>query len=142
MKLTYEEKQNKCGISVGDMVRITKKATGHTKGWSNSWTPQMTRAIGKFGKVTHIQGASGINVTVEGCDNYGYPYWVLSKKEIDTVFPVDVKLNDSYTATISESGVKVGCQTFTFKKVADLADAVMKFQIKANALAVKKAKKK
>jgi hypothetical protein len=142
MKSTYQERQDKTGIQVGDFVIVLRKASSHTRGWKNTWVPSMTNAVGKIGKVTGLSGESGINVKVDGVDNFGYPYWVLSKKETDRVFPVDVKLNESYTATITESGVKVGCQTFTFKKVTDLANAVMDFQIKVNALAVKKAKKK
>lgn len=40
--------------------------------------------------------------------------------------PIEVKLNDDYTATVEQDEVIVGCQSFTFDKVDELAKAVAK----------------
>lgn len=37
---------------------------------------------------------------------------------------ISVKLNDSYTAVITEKGIKVGCQTFPLSIVEELAKAI------------------
>ena len=44
--------------------------------------------------------------------------------------PVEVKLNDSYTAKINaqDKTVTVGCQTFTFDKVLELAEKIKSAQ--------------
>lgn len=41
---------------------------------------------------------------------------------------VNFKLNDKYTAEISKSGVKVGCQEFSFEVIKELAEEVKQFE--------------
>jgi hypothetical protein len=42
--------------------------------------------------------------------------------------PVEVKLNNDYTATINETSVKVGCQEFSFEKVEELNNEIKKIK--------------
>ena len=42
--------------------------------------------------------------------------------------PVEVVLNDKYTATVCETGVKVGCQTFSFTAIQKLYSAVLQME--------------
>jgi hypothetical protein len=48
-------------------------------------------------------------------------YPVQRVKEVPS--KIDVKLNDSYTATVSKGNVKVGCQTFPIEKIQEIIDA-------------------
>jgi hypothetical protein len=48
-------------------------------------------------------------------------YPVQMVKELPT--DIDVKLNGSYTATVSKGSVKVGCQTFPIEKIQEIIDA-------------------
>lgn len=62
----------------------------------------------------------------EGVSTLGEAYVKLDKA-MNAPKPVEVKLNDKYTAKITEDGVVVGCQTFAFEAIADLHTAIVKF---------------
>lgn len=49
-------------------------------------------------------------------------------RELEANSSIQVKLNNDYTATVSEDGIKVHCQTFPLSVVADLAAAVAKVE--------------
>lgn len=51
----------------------------------------------------------------------GMNYPVQRVKEVPT--DIDVKLNGSYTATVSKGSVKVGCQVFPIEKIQEIIDA-------------------
>lgn len=61
------------------------------------------------------------NGWVVGVKFNGLTYPVQLVKELPT--DIDVKLNGSYTATVSKGSVKVGCQTFPIEKIQDIIDA-------------------
>lgn len=48
--------------------------------------------------------------------------------EIDTYQTIVVKLNDSYTASISKGGVQVGCQIFPLDVITELNAALNKIK--------------
>ena len=90
--------------------------------------------------------SSGINVwhgTKEYDKEYPYLYWdgemltqsyndsdLLGLEEFMAEFAkkasIRVKLNDSYTATVHEDGIEVGCQSFSHSVIEELAEAIIK----------------
>ena len=88
-ELPYAARQTKWladnGINKGDKVRIVRKADNYEGGWFRFWNPDMTKAVGKVGTVSHIStnrgGASGIEVDVLDVGPFLYPYFVLKKVE-------------------------------------------------------------
>ena len=55
----------------------------------------------------------------------GWNQWSVIKC-VKPIPDISIKLNSEYTATVSEENVTVGCQTFDFNAVLDLAAAVKK----------------
>jgi len=101
----YIRKEQACGLKVGDVVKITRKAEYGERGWANSWTKDMK--VGYVGKITAIcsdneDNASGIDVRVEEepSSNYSYPYFVLEK--VKSILIVEFKMPD-------ETWEKSGC---------------------------------
>lgn len=68
--------------------------------------------------------------------NSSYPVHTFSLKEVYAAIekdlnakePVTVALNEEYSATISEDGIRVGCQSFTFQAIKRLCQEIRKFQ--------------
>ena len=52
--------------------------------------------------------------------------WDIWTKFVYTTPVITVELNSEYTAVVSLENVKVGCQTFSFDKIANLMNAVNK----------------
>lgn len=77
-RLPYAERQARCGIKVGDWVRVTRKAESYEDGWSNEWWPDMDAVIGSIFKVVDKNNNFGIR-----CDKTQHyvPYFVLEKVE-------------------------------------------------------------
>lgn len=80
----------------------------------------------------YLEDPKGLSSIEEAIENDGYCL-ALSGEGCDTAFGYhkladEIQLNSKYTARITDEGVKVGCQTFEFKKVLELAEAVKKFQ--------------
>jgi hypothetical protein len=62
---------------------------------------------------------NGWVVSIKTVGGMNYP--VQRVKELPT--DIDVKLNGSYTATVSKGSVKVGCQTFPIEKIHEIVEA-------------------
>ena len=79
MRMTKEEKyvrdQMKCGIKVGDRVRVLRKAKDYEKGWGDSWIPEMDKSVSKTLKVEREDDRYGFQLS-NGCY---YPFFVLEK---------------------------------------------------------------
>lgn len=75
---TYIERQNECGIKVGDKVKVIRKAEDNEDGWGEVWTPRMDAAVGNEYKVTDNKGIDGFSIGFRGAD-FTVPYFVLSK---------------------------------------------------------------
>lgn len=74
---SYLERQNECGIKVGDKVKVVRKAENHEDGWGNMWIPLMDPAVGNEYEVIGVHGISGI--TINFYLGLTFPYFVLSK---------------------------------------------------------------
>lgn len=83
---SYEERQNEWikenDIKVGDIVRVTHKATDNEYGWCNVWASDMNPTVGKEFRVSPDQDYRyGIALDTENFigEDYQYPYFVLEK---------------------------------------------------------------
>ena len=90
----YLEAQAECGIRVGDMVKVVRRAEDHEDGWPNGWVrsddphidddDHMDSAIGKTLGVERISDL-GIQLTTAPDSIYDYPYFVLEKQGAENV---------------------------------------------------------
>lgn len=122
----YLEGQKLANFQPGERVKVAFKVPSDSAGWANSWHPGMDHFIGKQCAV--VSEASGHGVRVE-CrelgDWFSFPWFCLERVKPE---PVEVKLNESCTATVvSETEVKVGCQTFEVSRLRELLNACEKF---------------
>lgn len=74
---SYLERQNECGIKVGDKVKVVRNAADYEDGWDNEWIPIMNAAVGNEYKVISNNGELGFTLDLDS--NYDFPYFVLSK---------------------------------------------------------------
>jgi hypothetical protein len=75
----YMAGQTKCGLKVGDRVKLLRKAKSHEKGWDNSWEEEMDLRVGHTGRISSI-GCVGISVEFwDDYPAYSYPFYVLKK---------------------------------------------------------------
>ena len=78
--LTYVERQAKCGLKVGDRVKVLRRGDFGELGWENTWIDyEMDKAIGQVCTILAIDEKDGI--TLDQCDSYCFPYFVLEKYE-------------------------------------------------------------
>lgn len=71
-------------FKVGDKVRVTHKAPGHSNGWFASWADKMDQTIGQLGTVVQADEATGYQVTLyvgENLHTWWYPSFSLEKVE-------------------------------------------------------------
>lgn len=74
---SYIERQNECGIKVGDNVKVIRKAESGEDGWENTWIFAMDGAVGNEYKVIGNDGTCGLTLDLDVGLNF--PYFVLSK---------------------------------------------------------------
>lgn len=74
----YIEAQNKCGLKVGDRVRIYRICLTEENDWSDAWVGQMDSWVGRNGQITEDKGKRGFRVSME-CESrqWNFPYFVL-----------------------------------------------------------------
>ena len=88
--MSYIDEQNKCGLKVGDEVKVFSKAESFENGWNFDWTRGMNKTVGKIFTVHYFNNEHGICLNTKGqygCSiNYCYPYFVLQKKDQQMVF--------------------------------------------------------
>lgn len=81
MGKTYKERQDECGLKVGDKVKILRKVADYEDGWDNDWIPRMSECVGGTGVIRGIYGALGVGVKTDSYGAYVFPYFVLEKVE-------------------------------------------------------------
>lgn len=74
---SYLERQNECGIKVGDKVKVIRKSEDYEDGWENTWETVMDDAVGNEYEVIGVHGINGITINFDLGLNF--PYFVLSK---------------------------------------------------------------
>ena len=79
----YKVMEANCDISVGDTVRVLRKAEDNEMGWSNSWVDGMDSSVGEEFVVKTKDSGTGF-----GLGDYLYPFFVLEKvssAEVETI---------------------------------------------------------
>ena len=83
VRLPYGERQAKCGIGVGDWVKVLRVPEHWEDGWDNEAVSSMDASVGKVFEVVEVHDKSGLFLK----DNHWYPYFVLEKAEEPVVEP-------------------------------------------------------
>jgi len=84
-KVSYLDGYKKCGINVGDKVKVKRKAEDLEAGWSDSWVSDMDSAVGRIGVVIGKNGKYGFELRFRPIKSkvdptgYTFPYYVLEK---------------------------------------------------------------
>lgn len=111
MEKSYEERQRECGLKVGDIVKILRKAEGGESGWKNCWVIKMGACVGAIGIVEDTHEDSGIFVKMDEETGYWFPYFVLEKvednetpKHVETVKQEEKKLTNYSVFTTQDHG--------------------------------------
>lgn len=117
-KEQYVLAEKASGFKVGDRVRVVESAERCECGWQNSWTGEMTDAIGKVFTIIKLNSDGGTGIVLNSKYEPGYPFFVLEKVE-----DIKVNLNADYAAVCDVNGFQVGCQTFTWDVLDKLSTA-------------------
>jgi hypothetical protein len=75
--MSYLEKHKSCGIKIGDIVRVVRKAEDYEDGWENTWVYFMDDFVGETFLVESDQFNNGFSLVMDGC--FDFPYFVLEK---------------------------------------------------------------
>lgn len=82
MEKTYKERQDECGLKVGDKVKILRKAVGYEDEWGSDWPEDADTWVGKTCEIIGDSKGSGFKVFCEEENNWWFlPYFVLEKVE-------------------------------------------------------------
>ena len=73
----YMERQDACGIEVGDRVKVLRRAESREDGWPDTWEPEMNGMVGMFWTVKAV-GEFGVLIGTHG--GWNFPYFVLEKE--------------------------------------------------------------
>jgi len=109
----YLSGHKKCGIEVGDLVRITRKAESGEGGWGNFWVGFLDDIVGKYGTVRSDDGVKGFDVCTE-LGSFDFPYFILEK--ITGAEPVPSPSDHASKYTLKDSGER---ETFESGMVRD-----------------------
>lgn len=124
-ELSAEEKYTKMselsGFQIGDKVKICRRFKRDEMGCPAEFARGMYKSVGEEGVITAKSRKGNFEINRE----WFWPFFVLEKLEEP---PVEVKLNDDYTAVVAgdRETVKVGCQTFSREAVLELAEKLKK----------------
>ena len=101
LKEAHRTMQQNCGINIGDIVRVVRKAKSHEMGWTAIWLEDMDKAVGKEGVVGNIYNSEDIlGIAVL---HYNFPFFALEK--VEPVKPVTTR--DKVMALLEKSDL--GC---------------------------------
>ena len=76
-RLPYAERQAKCGIGVGDYVKVLRVPEHREDGWDSWSVTSIAASVGKVLEVEKVHDKSGFRLK----DGHWYPYFVLEKVE-------------------------------------------------------------
>ncbi len=74
---SYLEHHKACGLKVGDLVKVLRKAEDLEQGWNAVWSPSMNSSVGTILTIKGCGGGDGFRLN----NGYYYPYFVLEKVE-------------------------------------------------------------
>ncbi len=84
-RVSYLAGHKKCGIKIGDKVKVKRKAESWESGWGNSWTDCMDSAVGRIGKVEGDNKMYGFCLAFRppkskpDPSGFSFPYFILEK---------------------------------------------------------------
>ena len=81
MGKTYKERQDECGLKVGDKVKILRKVGDFEDGWGDVWAPTMSECVGETVVIGVIRENLGVWVKTDNYGAYFFPYFTLKKVE-------------------------------------------------------------
>ena len=82
MRQNYEKRQRECGLKVGNIVKIFRKAEDDEGGWGNHWPKDADTWVGKTGEIIGDGKGGGFKVFLEEENDWWFfPYFVLEKVE-------------------------------------------------------------
>ncbi len=124
MRKTYKERQAKCGLKVGDKVKILRKVVDYEDEWGNSWPESADTSVGKTCEIIGDGKGSGFKVFCEEENVWWFlPYFVLEKveenetpKQPEPGKPEEKKLTSYSVFTINDQGEDFFFITATSKK--------------------------
>lgn len=96
VRLPYVERQAKCGIGVGDWVKVVRKAESGEDGWGRD-----SGMDGFVGTVSWVNGVNPRGFSLEGVGGWVFPYFVLEKVKQ----PVPVKAPVRTVADLADGEV-------------------------------------
>ena len=109
MKKTYKERQDECGLKVGDKVKILRKVVDYENEWG-SWPKNADTWVGKICEIIGNSKSGGFKVFCEEENDWWFfPYFVLEKVE-------EKKLTSYSIFTIYDQGEDFFFITATSKK--------------------------
>lgn len=111
----YTERQEKCGIHKGDIVRVVRGALPYEKDWPCTWLPGMDKMIGNIYEVGNVS-SSGICLLHPNHITFCFPYFVLKKLNSEST------PKKSYAERQAECGIKIGDTVRVLYAVDDQED--------------------
>ncbi len=84
-KVSYLTGHKKCGIKVGDKVKVKRRAESHEAGWENSWVEVMNSTVRRIGRVEMDDKGYGFELAFRPTKSkpdpsgFSFPYFVLEK---------------------------------------------------------------
>lgn len=81
MSKKYLAEHKLSGFKVGDRVIIKMKAESCSRGWNNTWEPEMDDSIGEEGEIIEDNGETGFTIKFNdpALEDFDYPYFILEK---------------------------------------------------------------
>lgn len=112
VRLSYVERQKRCGIKVGDLVKITRMPDSQEDGWGDTTAPKMQELVGTYHKVTYDGRHLGLKV-----GGFYFPYFVLQKetKQAKDLVDGEVVYTDSneWVQVLPRTGDITFCDRYT-----------------------------
>lgn len=115
VRLPYLERQKRCGIKVGDLVKITRMPESEEDGWGDIATYKMQGLVGTCHKVTYDSSRFGFTV-----GGWNFPYFVLEKIEQPVKRAKDLidgeivyTTNDEWIQILPRTGEFTSCDKYT-----------------------------
>lgn len=112
VRLSYVERQKRCDIKVGDLVKIKRMPESREDEWGDTTVPKMQELVGTCHKVTYDGGRFGFKV-----GGFYFPYFVLQKETKRAKDLIDGEIvytdNNEWIQVIPRKGNFTPCDRYT-----------------------------
>mgnify|MGYP001559844297 CR=1 FL=1 len=75
----YLEEHNKCGLRVGDKVKVFRLAFNYENDWNNVWIEEMDNSLNKEYIIRRDYKEKGFEILIDNHEYCNFPYFVLEK---------------------------------------------------------------